>query len=105
MVSWDINGNFHTILDADWLWCLVAMVVTIQIKVTINSKVYATGAQVTAIRAGFRLICIPGGPKKTEQSIQSIFQDFALINSYLCSPCWIEHLFPHYNNTKIIKFG
>ena len=21
------------------------------------------------------------------------FQDFALINSYLCSPCWIEHLF------------
>ena len=39
----------------------------------------------------------PGGPppqkKKTEQSIQSIFQDFALINSYLFSPCWIEHLF------------
>ena len=27
---------------------------------------------------------------KTEQSI---FQDFALINSYLFSPCWIEHLF------------
>ena len=25
--------------------------------------------------------------------IQSIFQDFALINSYLFSPCWIEHLF------------
>ena len=43
--------------------------------------------------------------KKTEQSIQSIFQDFALINSYLFSPCWIEHFFPHYNNTKIIKFG
>ena len=38
-------------------------------------------------------IIIPGGPPKTEQSIQSIFQDFALINSYLCSPCWIEHLF------------
>ena len=36
---------------------------------------------------------IPGGPIKTEQSIQSIFQDFALINSYLFSPCWIEHLF------------
>ena len=33
---------------------------------------------------------ISGGPKKTEQSI---FQDFALINSYLFSPCWIEHLF------------
>ena len=26
---------------------------------------------------------IPGGPIKTEQSIQSIFQDFVLINSYL----------------------
>ena len=38
-------------------------------------------------------VYIPGGPKKTEQSIQSIFQDFALINSYLFSPCWIEHLF------------
>ena len=36
---------------------------------------------------------IPGGPMKTEQSIQSVFQDFALINSYLFSPCWIEHLF------------
>ena len=35
---------------------------------------------------------IPGGPK-TEQSIQSIFQDFALINIFLFSPCWIEHLF------------
>ena len=38
-------------------------------------------------------LTIPGGPKKTEQSIQSIFQDFALINSHLFSPCWIEHLF------------
>ena len=35
----------------------------------------------------------PGGPIKTEQSIQSFFQGFALINSYLVSPCWIEHLF------------
>ena len=25
---------------------------------------------------------IPGGPEITEQSIQSVFQDFALINSY-----------------------
>ena len=40
-----------------------------------------------------RLIIIPGGPQNMEQSIQSIFQDFALINSYLFSPCWIEHLF------------
>ena len=31
-----------------------------------------------------------GWPKITEQSS---FQDFALINSYLFSPCWIEHLF------------
>ena len=38
-------------------------------------------------------VCIPGVPPKTEQSIQSIFQDFALINSYLFSPSWIEHLF------------
>ena len=30
------NGNFHRILDADWLWCLVAMVVTIESRVTIN---------------------------------------------------------------------
>ena len=37
---------------------------------------------------------IPGGPEITEQSIQTIFQDFALINSYLCSPYWIEHFFP-----------
>ena len=27
-------------------------------------------------------IYIPGGPEITEQSIQSIFQDFALINCY-----------------------
>ena len=27
-------------------------------------------------------VFIPGGPEITEQSIQSIFQDFALINSY-----------------------
>ena len=38
---------------------------------------------------------IPGGPEITEQSIQTIFQDFALINNYLCAPYWIEHLFPH----------
>ena len=38
----------------------------------------------------FPPLTIPGGPKITEQSI---FQDFALINSYLFSPCWIEHLF------------
>ena len=41
----------------------------------------------------YTLAYIPGGPQTTEQSIQSIFQVFALINSYLFSPCWIEHLF------------
>ena len=35
-------GSFHRILDADWLWCLVAMVVIIEIKVIINGKFYAT---------------------------------------------------------------
>ena len=35
---------------------------------------------------------VPPPPPK-EQSIQSIFQNFALINSYIFSPCWIEHLF------------
>ena len=39
----DFNGNFHRTLDADWLWCLVAMVVTIESKVTINGKFYTTG--------------------------------------------------------------
>ena len=39
----DFHGKFHRILDADWLWCLVAMVVTIESKVTINGKFYATG--------------------------------------------------------------
>ena len=43
----DFNGNFHRILDADWLWCLVAMVVTIESKVTINGEFYATGALVS----------------------------------------------------------
>ena len=52
-----------------------------------------------------QMLLIPGGPQKTEQSIQSIFQDFVLINSSLFLPCWIEHIFLNYNNTKIIKFG
>ena len=34
----DFNGNYHRILDTDWLWCLVAMVVTIESKVTINGN-------------------------------------------------------------------
>ena len=47
---------------------------------------------------------IPGGPPKTEQSIQSLFQDFALINSYFFT-LLDRASFPHYNNTKTIKFG
>ena len=39
----DFNGNLNRILDADWLWCLVAMVVTIKSRVTITGKFYATG--------------------------------------------------------------
>ena len=39
----DFNGNFHRIIDADWLQCLVAMVVTTESKVTINDKFYAMG--------------------------------------------------------------
>ena len=35
--------NFHRTLDSDWLWCLVAMLVTIESKVTTNGKFYATG--------------------------------------------------------------
>ena len=49
-----------------------------------------------------------GWPPKKSPTEQSIFQDFALINSYLFSPCWVYRAsFPHYNtsNTKIIKFG
>ena len=35
----DFNGNYYRILDADWLWCFVA----IESKVTIYGKFYATG--------------------------------------------------------------
>ena len=38
----DFIGNLHRILDADWLWCLLAMVVTIESKVIINGKFHAT---------------------------------------------------------------
>ena len=36
---------------------------------------------------------IPGGKTKNGTVDTVNFQDFALINSYLFSPCWIEHLF------------
>ena len=44
-------------------------------------------------------------PQKTEQSIQSNFQDFALINSKTKFTLLDRASFLHYNNTKIIKFG
>ena len=44
-----------------------------------------------------------GWPKKTPE--QSIFQDFALINSYLFFTLLDRASFPHYNKTMIIKFG
>ena len=34
-----------------------------------------------------------GWPNKNGTVDTVDFQDFALINSYLFSPCWIEHLF------------
>ena len=44
MVSWILMiTSIYRILDADWLWCLVAMVVTTESKVIINGKFYATG--------------------------------------------------------------
>ena len=52
----------------------------------------------------FFLSAIPGGPIKTEQSIQLIFQDFALINRVYFT-LLDRTSFPHYNNTKIIKFS
>ena len=43
--------------------------------------------------------------KKTEQSIQSIFQDFALRSSFFFPPCWIEHLFLIIVTPWSLKFG
>ena len=37
--------KFHRFFDADWLWCLVAMVITTDHKVTIDSQVHATGSR------------------------------------------------------------
>ena len=45
-----------------------------------------------------------GGPEKTEQSIRSIFQNFALINCYVFT-LLDRASSSHYINTKIIKFG
>ena len=43
MVSWILMVSSIESLNADWLWCLVVMVVTIESKVTINGTFYATG--------------------------------------------------------------
>ena len=47
----DFNDNYHRILDADWSLCLVFMVVTIENKVTINGKFYATGPRTQEIQS------------------------------------------------------
>ena len=41
-------------------------------------------------------------PQKTEQSI---FLGLCSDEQLFLSLCWIEHSFPHYNDTKIIEFG
>ena len=43
----------------------------------------------------FLIYCnsIPGGPQKRNSRYSRFFQDFALINSHIFSPCWIKHLF------------
>ena len=47
---------------------------------------------------------IPGGPIKPEQSIQSIFRTL-LWSTVIFFTLLDRASFPHYNNTKIIKFG
>ena len=47
-------------------------------KEWIDSKTYISSITQHKLQSGY---AIPGGPEITEQSIQSIFQNFALINS------------------------
>ena len=63
--------------------------------------VISYGLSFSGFAINFSLV---GGPpkKKTEQSI---FLGLCSDEQLFFSPCWIEHLFPHYNDTKIIKFG
>ena len=49
------------------------------------------------------LLYIPGGPQKKRNS--RYLGTFALINSYLFSPCWIEHLFLIIITPRSSKFG
>ena len=54
--------------------------------------------------SGFAInLSLVGDPPKN--GIVNFFFYFALSNSLPFLPSWIEHSFPHYNNTKIIKFG
>ena len=46
-----------------------------------------------------------GWPKKTETVDKVAFSGLCSDQQLSFSPCWIEASFPHYNNTKIIKFG
>ena len=52
-----------------------------------------------------RAVCrhfIPGGPPKNGTVD---FSGLCSDQQFFFPPCWIEHLFLIYNNTKIIKFG
>ena len=59
---------------------------------------------VAAVKIGNDRGFIPGGPIKTEQSILSIFQDFALIKLSFFT-LLDRASFLHLDNTMIIKFG
>ena len=68
--------------------------------------------QVNAINFSIALLVvsncpIPGGPRKKPRNSRysRFFRILLWLTVTFWSPCWIEIYFPHYNNTKIIKFG
>ena len=68
MLLEDVYSQFHHIIFSNFLLFLI------------ESKVVSLGN-----------LPITTGCPKNNGTVN--FQDFALINSYLFSPCWIEHLF------------
>ena len=62
------------------------------------------GCPQITIQLIFNLYTIPGGPIK-RNSRYSRFSGLCSDQQLSFSPCWIGASFPHYNNTKIIKFG
>ena len=55
--------------------------------------------------SGLPFSTIPGGPQKREQSIQSIFSGLCSDQQLYFFTLLDRASFPHYNNTKINKFG